>query len=1006
MSEFDNELYSRQILTYGQDSMKKLTTTNIYIYGLNGLGNEISKCITLSGVNKIILGDKDEIINENIPINFLLNENDIGKLKLETLKIKLNELNSYVNFETHNIEIDKLEIDYLLDKEINVLVLCDISFDIQIKLNKLCIENDIKFISTSNKGLYGYIFCDFGDNFITNDIDGEKIKEGIIVDIDQNYVKNNINKKELVSIKDKDPPDFKLKTYEPHNLQENDIIDIICWDSIKCISHNITKIINNYEFLIDTLYSDEDLLNNSHFDEGGYYKFIETKKNIKIDFNRLDDSIKNPSYTEIGYRSDITNLIHNINVFCNIKNENEDIDNLKKKFIDSNSDKLNNIEEETLIINKIFDNLNGRLPAVDSILGGLCSQEIIKGCTSKYNPINQWCYYDCLELIEDNNEKDNEDEYISNNKYCDQIKIFGNDKFNKIQNSKIFIVGAGAIGSEHIKNFAMMGIKNLIITDYDQISKSNLNRQFLFRPYDINKFKSEIAAIKGMEINSDCVIQSHNDKVSIDTLHKFNDRFFDQIDCVTNALDNIEARKFVDLLCVKHKKSLIESGTLGTKCNVQMIISNLTENYGASNDPEEKSIPLCTLKNFPYKYEHTVQYAKEIFEEYFTIFPQNIKKINTNFEEIEKMNLSELCEIYNSVKIIENVEDLSIITLYEIVYKIWYKNLYLLIKDIIEKYPQDFKNEDGTFFWKENKKFPEILEFNVKNEMIINFLLNTIYLLEEILFDNNSIKKGNNDLILKYYDNEKEIEINNEEIDDKEEIIKRLKIIKEHNFNFKILEFEKDNDENHHIDFIKAVSDIRSYNYSIDIKDKLEVKKISGNIIPAVSSTTTVVSGLVSIELYKILLNFNKIEKFKNSYYNLALPMYTFTEPFEVKSFKIYDIVEKLEKDYNIWTIEKIRKDIKFCDLIDIWNNNKILKYDGKSYDLELDYITHNSKFIYNNWDINLKKNITKKLNEIINIIENNEIDISVSIKEDSSDEESDNEEEIELPIITITIEN
>ena len=37
--------------------------------------------------------------------------------------------------------------------------------------------------------------------------------------------------------------------------------------------------------------------------------------------------------------------------------------------------------------------------------------------------------------------------------------------------------------------------------------------------------------------------------------------------------------------------------------------------------------------------------------------------------------------------------------------------------------------------------------------------------------------------------------------------------------------------------FIKAVSDIRSYNYSIDIKDKLEVKKISGNIIPAVSTS-------------------------------------------------------------------------------------------------------------------------------------------------------------------------
>lgn len=53
-----------------------------------------------------------------------------------------------------------------------------------------------------------------------------------------------------------------------------------------------------------------------------------------------------------------------------------------------------------------------------------------------------------------------------------------------------FIVGAGAIGCELLKNFALMGVgcgsNGLIkITDMDQIEISNLNRQFLFRRLDV-----------------------------------------------------------------------------------------------------------------------------------------------------------------------------------------------------------------------------------------------------------------------------------------------------------------------------------------------------------------------------------------------------------------------------------------------------------------------------------------------------------------------------------------
>lgn len=54
----------------------------------------------------------------------------------------------------------------------------------------------------------------------------------------------------------------------------------------------------------------------------------------------------------------------------------------------------------------------------------------------------------------------------------------------------VFQVGAGAIGCELLKNFAMIGLAcagdgQVIVTDMDTIEKSNLNRQFLFRPWDV-----------------------------------------------------------------------------------------------------------------------------------------------------------------------------------------------------------------------------------------------------------------------------------------------------------------------------------------------------------------------------------------------------------------------------------------------------------------------------------------------------------------------------------------
>ncbi len=60
----------------------------------------------------------------------------------------------------------------------------------------------------------------------------------------------------------------------------------------------------------------------------------------------------------------------------------------------------------------------------------------------------------------------------------------------------------------------------------------------------------------------------------------FDDAFWGGLDVVVNALDNVNARLYVDSRCVYFGRPLLESGTLGAKANTQVVMPNVTENYG------------------------------------------------------------------------------------------------------------------------------------------------------------------------------------------------------------------------------------------------------------------------------------------------------------------------------------------------------------------------------------------------------------------------------------------
>lgn len=239
------------------------------------------------------------------------------------------------------------------------------------------------------------------------------------------------------------------------------------------------------------------------------------------------------------------------------------------------------------------------LSPMAAFFGGVIAQEIVK-YTGKYSPLKQWLHYDIFETLP----RVEVDRTPMNCRYDDQILVYGRETQERLSKVKTFMIGAGALGCEYVKAFAVMGIGcstegRVTVTDNDNIEVSNLNRQFLFRKNNVGDSKSRVACQIAHSINNHLNVQDYKLYVAPETEGIFNDKFWDSLDFVVNAVDNIKARLYVDSRCVWYNKPLLESGTLGTKANSQMVIPFKTQCYGDSQDPPEESIPMCTLRNFP-----------------------------------------------------------------------------------------------------------------------------------------------------------------------------------------------------------------------------------------------------------------------------------------------------------------------------------------------------------------------------------------------------------------------
>ncbi|KIW21474.1 hypothetical protein PV08_02054 [Exophiala spinifera] len=385
-----------------------------------------------------------------------------------------------------------------------------------------------------------------------------------------------------------------------------------------------------------------------------------------------------------------------------------------------------------------------------------------------------------------------------------------------VKESRVLLVGAGGIGCELLKNLVLTGFGEIHIIDLDTIDLSNLNRQFLFRQEHIKKPKALVAKEVAKKFNPNVKLVAYHANIKD---KQFNLEWFSGFNLVFNALDNMDARRHVNKMCLAVDIPLIESGTTGFKGQVQVIKKGKTACYDCTPKTTPISYPVCTIRSTPSQPIHCIVWAKSyLLPELFGVSEDEAAEVDQtedsdNAAEIEKLRQ----EAQALKKIRESMGSDN------------------FAKDVFDKvFKEDIKRlANMEDMWKE-KTPPKPLSYEALEQ-------------EAASLDASVLKKAQQtwstaENFIVFKDSLARLSSRQAE--------EQTKAAKEGGPP-PLISFDKDDDDT--MDFVAAAGNLRSIIFGIEPKSKFDIKQMAGNIIPAIATTNAMVAGLCVMQAFKVL---------------------------------------------------------------------------------------------------------------------------------------------------------
>jgi molybdopterin/thiamine biosynthesis adenylyltransferase len=144
-------------------------------------------------------------------------------------------------------------------------------------------------------------------------------------------------------------------------------------------------------------------------------------------------------------------------------------------------------------------------------------------------------------------------------RYDRQIRLFGAEGQEKLKRAKVFIAGAGGLGSPISIYLAAAGIGKIVLVDKDVVELSNLNRQILHWERDVGSRKALSALEKLQKMNSDIIVEAAAEILDEENvLHLVGDA-----DLIIDAMDNFPSRYLLNKAALDRKIPFIHGAIHG-----------------------------------------------------------------------------------------------------------------------------------------------------------------------------------------------------------------------------------------------------------------------------------------------------------------------------------------------------------------------------------------------------------------------------------------------------------
>lgn len=302
---------------------------------------------------------------------------------------------------------------------------------------------------------------------------------------------------------------------------------------------------------------------------------------------------------------------------------------------------------------------------------------------------------------------------------------------------------------------------------------------------------------------------------------EFSIDWFSRFNIVFNALDNLEARRHVNKMCLAAGVPLIESGTTGFNGQVQVIKKGVTACYDCSPKETPKSFPVCTIRSTPSQPIHCIVWGKSyLLNEIF-----GVSEDESAFDHSSDAdNAKEIEELKRESEALRKIrESVGTPEFHEMLFNKVFKTDIVRLRSM----------ED---MWK-TRKPPEPLDY----QELLDKASEAIAAKETVLKDDQKVWSLEENLV-----------VFNDSLD---RLSKRMLDMKTNAANDPsqeaIITFDKDDEDT--LDFVAASANIRSTLFGIDRKSKFDIKQMAGNIIPAIATTNAIVAGLCVLEAFKVL---------------------------------------------------------------------------------------------------------------------------------------------------------